>query len=260
MMLLWVFLQLDAFAQASPRPAYATLPDTTYSSPNLGTMHLIPAGTFTMGCKPGRDDVMGACSDDESPHTVTLTKPYYMMEHEVTQGEWLALMGSNPSRFSLCGLTCPVDSVSLEDVLAFIAKVSAREGVTYRLPTEAEWEYAARGGAGFAYAGSNDLGSVAWFSDNSGGITHPVCSKARNGFGLCDMTGNVWEWVYDWYGNYATSPQTDPHQASGRNPLYRGGCWNCVSRLSRIAERVEDVWVERDDYRGFRLVRYVTGA
>jgi formylglycine-generating enzyme required for sulfatase activity len=229
-----------------------------FRSPTLGMMRLIPAGTFTMGCKPGRDDVAGGCDSDEVPHTVTLTKPYYMMEHEVTQGEWSAVMGSNPSSFSSCGPTCPVEQVSWDDVQAFIAKVSARDGVTYRLPTEAEWEYAARGGAGFAYAGSSDLGSVGWFSDNAGSKTHPVCGKARNGYGLCDMTGNVWEWTADWDGGYASSAQTDPRgPASGSLRVSRGGGWFLDAQYARVADRYGRNPVNRYDLLGFRLVRSV---
>jgi formylglycine-generating enzyme required for sulfatase activity len=246
---------------ASPEPATKGAPamPPPYVSPTLGTMAYIPAGTFTMGCKPGRDDVAWGCDSDESPtHTVTLTKPYYMMEHEVTQGEWSAVMGGNPSYFSSCGPTCPVEQVSWNDAQAFIAKVSARDGVTYRLPTAAEWEYAARGGAGFAYAGSSDLGSVGWFWDNAGSKTHPVCGKTRNGYGLCDMTGNVWEWTSDWEGDYASTAQTDPRgAASGSDRVVRGGCWISGAQFARVAFRFR----YSPDYRiillGFRLVRSV---
>jgi formylglycine-generating enzyme required for sulfatase activity len=262
--MLWVLavLNLGALAQtpASAVPeASSAEPATTYVSKSVGTMRLIPAGTFTMGCKPGRDDVAGGCLGWESPpHMVTLTKGFYMMEHEVTQAEWSAVMGGNPSLFTSCGPTCPVEYVSWDDAQAFIAKVSARDGVTYRLPTEAEWEYAARGGAEFVYAGSSDLGSVGWGADNSGSKTHPVCGKARNGYGLCDMTGNVWEWTEDWHGDYTSSAQTDPRgAASGSDRVRRGGGWNLETLTSRVANRY---W-SRPGYRygilGFRLVRSV---
>jgi formylglycine-generating enzyme required for sulfatase activity len=222
-------------------------------------MAYIPAGTFKMGCELGRDDVVKNCDSNQSPpHTVTLTKAYYMMEHEVTQGEWSAVMGSNPSKFSSCGPTCPVERVSWDDAQAFIAKVSARDGVTYRLPTEAEWEYAARGGEGFAYAGSGDLGSVGWFGANAGSKTHPVCGKARNGYGLCDMTGNVWEWTADWKGDYASSAQTDPRgPASGSDRVIRGGSWLSDAQDARVAYRLRSYPDNRYNFLGFRLVRSV---
>jgi formylglycine-generating enzyme required for sulfatase activity len=253
-----------AFAQTPPSTSTSDAPASTYQSKSVGTMRLIPAGTFTMGCKPGRDDVAGGCWSDESPpHTVTLTKAYYMMEHEVTQAEWAAVMGAKTSEFSSCGPTCPVEYVSWDDVQAFIGKVSARDGVTYRLPTEAEWEYAARGGAGFAYAGSSDLGSVGWYgnwdgSGNSGATTHSVCGKARNGYGLCDMTGNVWEWTADWDGAYKSSAQTDPRgPASGSYRVFRGGCWNGGARDARVANRCGIEPGYRNHVLGFRLVRSV---
>jgi formylglycine-generating enzyme required for sulfatase activity len=148
-----------------------------------------------------------------------------------------------------------VEQVSWNDAQAFIAKVSARDGVTYRLPTEAEWEYAARGGAGFAYAGSSDLGSVGWFSDNAGSKTHPVCGKGRNGYGLCDMTGNVSEWTADWYGGYASSAQTDPRgAASGSSRVFRGGSWIGVALSARVAFRDRSLPDFRSGDLGFRLV------
>jgi formylglycine-generating enzyme required for sulfatase activity len=259
---LWLGWFVAAYAQtpASAVPeASSSEPAATYVSKSVGTMRLIPAGTFTMGCQPGRDDVAGGCFYWESPpHTVTLTKAYYMMEHEVTQAEWSAVMGSNPSYFPSCGPTCPVERVSWNDAQAFIAKVSARDGVTYRLPTEAEWEYAARGGAGFAYAGSSDRGSVGWYGENSAEATHPVCGKARNGYGLCDMSGNVWEWTADWYGAYTSSAQTDPRgPASGPFRVFRGGCWFDGAQYARVAHRSGSNPVDRSYYLGFRLVMSV---
>jgi formylglycine-generating enzyme required for sulfatase activity len=227
-----------------------------WESPTLGTMRLIPAGTFTMGCKPGRDDVVGGCYSDETPHSATLSKAYYMMEHEVTQGEWQAVMGSNPSYFTSCGSRCPVENVSWDDAQAFITKVSARDGVTYRLPTEAEWEWAARGGQDFAYAGSNEVGAVAWYDGNSGGTTHAVCGKQRNGYGLCDMTGNVWEWVVDWMGDYGSASVTDPRgPASGSYRVGRGGSWYNDSRGARVANRGGYAPGDRNYNLGLRLVR-----
>jgi formylglycine-generating enzyme required for sulfatase activity len=194
--------------------------------------------------------------DDEVQHRVTLTQGFWMMEHEVTQGEWSAVMGSNPSSFSSCGASCPVEQVSWEDAVAFAKKVSAREGVSYRLPTEAEWEFAARGGASHVYAGSGELGDVGWYTENSGGETHAVCGKSRNGYGLCDMTGNVWEWVGDWYGAYPTGSVTDPTgAAAGSFRVYRGGGWYFTARFARVASRGRFAPSLRFGFLGFRLVR-----
>jgi formylglycine-generating enzyme required for sulfatase activity len=240
-------------------PALAEpIPTPTWASPTLGTFRLIPAGTFTMGCKPGRDDVAGGCDSDETPHTVTLTKAYYLMEHEVTQGEWRAVMGSNPSWFKTCGSRCPVEKVSWDDVQAFVAKVSARDGVTYRMPTEAEWERAARGGQEFAYAGSNEVGAVGWYWDNSAETTHPVCGKSRNGYGLCDMTGNVAEWVGDWSVDDGSASVTDPlGPSAGPCRVVRGGCWLNDARGARVADRNGADPTSRYSDLGFRLLRPV---
>lgn len=232
-------------------------PPPTWASPTLGTFRLIPEGTFTMGCKPGRDDVAGGCYEREvSARSVTLTKAYYLMEHEVTQGEWEQVMGFNPSSFVSCGRGCPVEQVSWNDLRVFIEKVSARDGVTYRLPTEAEWERAARGGQEFAYAGSSDIGAVAWYENNSGLGTHPSCLKQRNGFGLCDMTGNVWEWVADWYSDGQRAAEIDPQgPSSGSSRVIRGGSWGFGARNARIAARNGFGSSVRDYHLGFRLLR-----
>jgi formylglycine-generating enzyme required for sulfatase activity len=265
MMLVVLFSSLvAAFAQTPPSTSTSAAPPSTYQSVSLGTMRLIPAGTFTMGCQPGRDDVLWGCYVDESPpHVVTLTKAFYMMDHEVTHAEWAAVMGAKTSEFSSCGPTCPVEYVSWDDIQPFIGKVSARDGVTYRLPTEAEWEYAARGGAGFAYAGSSDLGSVGWYGyyddlGNSAETPHPVCGQARNGYGLCDMSGNVWEWTADWDGAYTSSAQTDPRgPASGSFRVKRGGSWTNGARDARVAVRFGNGPDFRDFDLGFRLVMSV---
>ena len=146
---------------------------------------------------------------------------------------------SNPSRFSSCGSHCPVERVSEDDAQAFIKKVSARDGVTYRWPTEAEWEYAARGGQSVEYAGSWEVGTVAWTNDNSGETTHPVCRKTRNGYGLCDMSGNVCEWTADWYANsYVGLGSTDPTGVTaGSTRVYRGGSWDNTPAYARVAYR-----------------------
>jgi formylglycine-generating enzyme required for sulfatase activity len=254
----WMALRLNA--RETSMQAQAAGPQLApWESPSLGTMVHIPPGTFTMGCKPGRDDVEGGCDSDESPaHSVTLTQAYYLMEHEVTQGEWQAVMGANPSAYTDCGSRCPVEMVSWDDVQAFIAKVSARDGVTYRLPTEAEWEWAARGGQEFAYAGSSEVGAVGWYEENSGQETHPVCGKSRNGYGLCDMTGNVWEWVGDWKADYGSASATDPRGPSaGSFRVDRGGCWYDGARIARVAIRNGLDPAFRNSNLGFRLLRSV---
>jgi serine/threonine protein kinase len=251
----WMALRSNPFETSMQAAGPQLAP---WESPSLGTMVHIPLGTFTMGCKPGRDDVAGGCDSDATPHSVTLTKAYYLMEHEVTQGEWQAVMGGNPSWFTTCGSRCPVEQVSWDDVQAFVAKVSARDGVTYRLPTEAEWEWAARGGQEFAYAGSNEVGAVGWYRDNSAKTTHPVCGKARNGYGLCDMTGNVEEWVGDWRADYGSASATDPRGPSaGSLRVSRGGGWSSFARVARVARRDGGDPANRDDGLGFRLLRPV---
>ena len=206
-----------------------------WTSPTFGTMKWIPAGSFLMG-SPASE--VGRLDDEGPQHRVTLTKGYWMMEHEVTQGEWQAVMGSNPSFFSACGASCPVERVSWDDAVAFARRASARDGVTYALPTEAQWEYAARGGGAGVYAGGNDAGAVAWTVEYRGGMTHPVCQKARNGYGLCDMSGNVREWTADVKGTYSSGALTDPRgPASGWYRVRRGGGWCDGPQYARVANR-----------------------
>jgi formylglycine-generating enzyme required for sulfatase activity len=188
-------------------------------------MVYVQGGTFTMGCtsEQGSD-----CFNDEKPvHQVTLSS-FYMGQYEVTQAQWKAVMGSNPSRFK--GDNLPVEQVSWNDVQEFIRKLNAQTGKRYRLPTEAEWEYAARGGnqsRGYYFSGSNGASKVAWHPDNSGNKTHPVGTKSANELGIYDMSGNVWEWCYDWYGDYPASAQNNPVGASsGSGRVRRGGSWS----------------------------------
>ena len=228
-------------------------PRRDFVSPTLGVMKWIPRGTFTMGSpisEAGR-------SSEETQHSVRLTQGYWLMEHEVTQDEWLAVMGRNPSYFPACGHRCPVEQVSWVDSVTFAQRASARDGVTYALPTEAQWEYAARGGQDAVYAGSNQARLVGWIDDNSGGVTHPVCGLARNGYGLCDMTGNVWEWTSDWYGAY-TGNSTDPTGASdGDARIFRGGSWHFPAVYARLALRRSLNPNNRGGFLGLRLVRTI---
>lgn len=216
--------------------------------PVLGTLRKIPGGTFTMGSTDGGDD-------EKPPHEVKVST-FYLMESEVTQGMWASVMGGNPSGFDGCD-ECPVETVSWEDAVAFARKVS-KGGTTYRLPTEAEWEYAARGGESYRYAGSNDLDAVGWYRDNSEAKTHPVCGKQRNGFELCDMSGNVWEWVSDWYGPYSGRAQTNPAgPTNGSNRVFRGGGWSSTAGFARVAYRFWGAPGNRYRGLGFRLARSI---
>ena len=149
-----------------------------------------------------------------------------------------AVMGSNPSEFR--GDRRPVESVSWNDCQTFISRLNAKTGKNFRMPTEAEWEYAARGGhsGGSKYAGSDNISNVAWYDDNSGGETHNVATKSPNGLGIYDMSGNVWEWCQDWYGNYSSSSQTNPKGPSnGDNRVNRGGSWFVNAWFCRVSYR-----------------------
>ena len=218
---------------------------------------LIEPGTFEMGSP----ETESGRFDEEGPvHELTISQPYYLGKTEVTQEQWQAVMGSNPSRFSDCGGNCPVERVSWEDAQEFIAALNRQEGVTvYRLPTEAEWEYAARAGTRTAYSFGDDaahLGAYAWYGDNTDFEPHPVGQKRPNGWGLHDMHGNVWEWVADRYGAYPRDAVTDPRGAnSGAARVYRGGGWSDTARVCRVAPRLRDSPGYRFFDLGFRLAR-----
>ncbi len=232
-----------------------------YSQPrvkkdNPFVMVFVKGGTFEMGSNEG--------NEDEKPiHTVILSD-FYIGATEVTQAQWVAIMGHNPSKWK--GDNLPVEEVSWDDIQLFLKKLNLQTGQTYRLPTEAEWEYAARGGSeasqtSYQYAGSNTLGEVAWYGDNSGGTTHPVGQKKPNALGLYDMSGNVWEWCNDYYDSnyYQNSPTKNPQGSlSGHFRILRGGSWSHDSQNCRVARRLwffPNYWVSRS---GFRLVRVVS--
>jgi formylglycine-generating enzyme len=210
----------------------------------------IPGGTFTMGCtsKNRRD-----CEDDEKPnHRVTLNA-FKINKFEVTREQWEAVMGKNPSYFNNC-TKCPVESVSWHDVQEFISKLNSLTGQNYRLPTEAEWEYAARGGQDYKYAGSNNIEIVAWHDVNSDYKIHPVGSKSPNGYGLYDMSGNVWEWCSDWYGSYSRMSKANPKgTSSGSERVYRGGSWCNPPESSQVFFRTSDTPSHQSFNIGFRL-------
>ena len=225
-------------------------------------MKYVEGGTFTMGCtsEQGSD-----CDSDEKPaHRVTVSS-FYMGETEVTQALWKAVMGSEPtadggwtSEYGR-GDNYPAYRVSYNDIVnEFIPKLNRLTGKTFRLPTEAEWEYAARGGnksKGYKYSGSNTLGSVAWYKDNSDSKTHPVKKKAANELGLYDMSGNVSEWCSDWFGDYSSGSQTNPVCASsGWGRVLRGGGCDCIARCCRVSFRNSYPPGALNYYYGFRLV------
>ena len=196
----------------------------------------VEAGTFTMGATAEMEDPYG---DEKPTHQVTLTNDYYMGKYEVTQALWQAVMNSNPSYFK--GDNLPVEQVSWDDCQEFLSKLNSITGKTFRLPTEAEWEYAARGGKksrGYQYSGSNNLSDVAWYKDNSDRKTHAVGSKQANELGIYDMSCNVREWCQDWYGSYSSSSQVNPIGAnSGYHRVCRGGGWYFTARNCRSSYR-----------------------
>ncbi len=204
----------------------------------ISNMVYVEGGTFTMGAtsEQGSD----AYNNEKPAHSVTLSN-YYIGKYEVTQAEWKAVMGSNPSYFEGSD-NLPVEQVSWNDCQTFITKLNTLTGKNFRLPTEAEWEYAARGGSkrqGYKYAGSDNLDDVAWYTINSGSTTHAVGTKQPNELGLYDMSGNVYEWCSDWFGSYSSSSQTNPTGASsGSNRVRRGGCWILNAWDCRVSYRV----------------------
>ena len=215
-------------------------------------MIMVEGGTFTMGAtsEQGSD----AYSDEKPAHQVTLSD-YYIGETEVTQALWKAVMGTNRSEFK--GDNNPVENVSWNDCNKFINKLNKLTGRIFRLPTEAEWEYAARGGnqsKGYKYSGSNTLSSVAWYTYNSSSKTHAVKTKSPNELGLYDMSGNVWEWCSDWYGSYQSSTQINPQgPSSGSDRVLRGCSWCDDARYCRVSFRHYDSPGDRYDNCGLRL-------
>lgn len=196
----------------------------------------VEGGTFTMGATSEQG---GKAQSDEKPtHKVTLSD-FMIGKTEVTQELWQAVMKSNPSYFM--GYNLPVEQVSWDDCQVFIMKLNVLTGLNFRLPTEAEWEYAARGGKkskGYKYSGSNDIGSVAWYSGNSSARTHTVAQKSTNELGLYDMSGNVWEWCSDLYGSYSYGPLSNPKGLSkGFYRVSRGGCWFYTPKYGRVSNR-----------------------
>jgi formylglycine-generating enzyme required for sulfatase activity len=210
-------------------------------------MVIIPAGSFDMGSNSGYDDEIPV-------HRVTISQAFAIGKTEVTQGQWKSIMGNNPSTNSSCGDNCPVEQVSWRDVQAFIQKLNDKTGKQYRLPTEAEWEYACRAGAQQTFCGSNGANSVAWFEANS---SHPVAEKQANTWGLYDMSGNVWEWIADPYHDSYNGAPDDGSMWNGDAALHvvRGGSWYSAARYGRAAIRGRYAPDARYNDGGFRLAR-----
>ena len=217
------------------------------------TLVYVEGGTFTMGAT--REQGSDATESEKPSHSVTLSS-YHIGETEVTQALWQAVMGSNPSEFTGDSRR-PVELVKWEDCQRFISRLNSLTGQHFHLPTEAQWEYAARGGSksrGYKYSGSNDLGSVAWYRDNSSSTTHPVKTKSPNELGLYDMSGNVDELCQDWFGYYSSGSQTNPTGASsGSNRVSRGGSWNDDARFCRVSYRYGSTPSSRSFNLGLRL-------
>lgn len=239
--------------QAETNAQYQQVSSQTFTANGVSfDMMKVEAGTFTMGATSEMKDP----EDDEMPaHQVTLTNGYYIGKTEVTQALWKAVMGNNPSEFK--GDNLPVECVSWNDCKEFISKLNSMTGENFRLPTEAEWEFAARGGNNsnhYQYSGSNNIDDVAWYVCNSGDKTHAVATKQPNEIGIYDMSGNVLEWCADYWGNYSSSSQTNPTgPSSGSCRVGRGGSWYDVARICRSSFRDGD---DPDNLRivlGFRL-------
>jgi formylglycine-generating enzyme required for sulfatase activity len=229
----------------------ANEPDTNVEKPNVAEdprswdeitnsigmkLKLIPAGEFLMG-SPDSDEA--SYVNEKPQHLVRITKPFYLCVTEVTQDQYETVMGKNPSHFK--GAANPVETVTWNQAVEFCKKLSAKEGKTYRLPTEAEWEYACRAGTTTSYSFGDDaasFGEYAWFIGNAERKTHPVGEKKPNAWGLFDMHGNVFEWCQDWFGEYTADVSTDPVGPSeATTRVSRGGCWYFSARHGRSAFR-----------------------
>jgi formylglycine-generating enzyme required for sulfatase activity len=210
----------------------------------------IPSGSFRMGTNATDAEFLKIA---RPVHQVTLSQVFWMGKVPVTQGQWQAVMGNNPSKFKNAGVDAPVEKVSWDEAQQFISTLNGMQSEwTFRLPMEAEWEYACRAGTeGEAYG---PLDAIAWYKDNSGETTHPVGQKQPNAFGLYDMNGNVWQWCWDWFGDYPADAQSDPQgHSKGQYRVFRGGSWSNYDSFIRSAGRAYAVPVSRFDRLGFRV-------
>ncbi|MCS7079005.1 MAG: formylglycine-generating enzyme family protein [Chloracidobacterium sp.] len=251
-----VVLVIENGAYQAARPLAGGRTGQVWESPAGIRLVWIPPGEFVMGSNNG--------DDDEKPvHRVRITRGFWLGETEVTQRQWEAVMGKNPSVFKDCP-ACPVENVSWEDCQRFVSELNTRYpvggGLVWRLPHEAEWEYACRAGTrGDYYSGDGEalLGALGWYWENSGGRTHPVKRLRANGWGLYDMHGNVWEWCEDWYGKdyYRISPVDDPRgPGSGEERVLRGGSWSSSAGRCRAAHRLFVAPLKRSNSLGLRVV------
>ena len=254
-----------------PIPEIIAARQLLFTREAIYSAQLIPSGSFLMGCT-GEQGV--DCDRDEKPtHSATISQDFYMMKSEVTQELYERVMGTNPSEFR--SGHHPVEQVRWFDVIKFANKLSSMEGLEqcytinrntvtwsdsscrgWRLPTETEWEYAARGGDPHKYAGGWVLDDVAWYATNSRKQTHGVCSKLKNGYGLCDMSGNVYEWVWDWKVDYERFPTVDQQGPdAGSTRVIRGGSWDNDAQYVRVSNRNARDPMDKDSLLGFRLCR-----
>ena len=257
LLIVLAFISLQAHAKEERKPAAkekgAAAGKIIKDCADCPEMVVIPAGSFEMGSNK---------EPNEMPvHRVTIKRAFALGKTEVTQGQWKAIMdNNNPSKFSSCGDNCPVEQVSWDDVQIFIEKLNAKTGKKYRLPSEAEWEYACRAGGQHEYCGSDDLDSIAWYgasakpAGNSGKSTNPVATKQANAFGLYDMSGNVWEWVEDVYHDSYNGAPSDGSAWQGDSVLRvpRGGSWSFLQRAAKRGGSESDF---RYSTIGFRLAR-----
>ncbi|MCI5756668.1 MAG: formylglycine-generating enzyme family protein [Bacteroidales bacterium] len=251
----------DDDGQELENPAPFNAPLTITVNGVSFVMMPVEGGTFTMGAT---EEQSGADRDKLPTHDVTLSS-FYIGQTEVTQALWRAVTGYSPTNGAISswdlshglGGNYPAYYINYNDVQSFITKLNSLTGRTFRMPTEAEWEYAARGGSkskGYLYSGGNTLSDVGWYDDNSGNNTYPVAQKTANELGLYDMSGNVWEWCSDWYGPYSSSSQTNPTGPStGSHRVLRGGGWTYGAALCRVAYRTGQKPSSRGSDIGVRL-------